>query len=199
MLFYYIFWKICVDIYLVRHTSLNADKAICYGQSEVHLASTFLQEASDTAKLIPERHNAVFVASPVRRCVQLAEYLSRRPPMTDKRILDLNFGDWELKRWEHIDPIVLDSWTRNAVHTSCPNGESYTDLFTRSIEFFDELTAKNQKAAVIVTHASVIRCLLMYVLAIPFERSFDMRIAYGSVSKIKIEDGSVSVDFINRI
>ncbi|MBK9246580.1 MAG: alpha-ribazole phosphatase family protein [Ignavibacteria bacterium] len=188
-----------MDIYLVRHTSLNADKAVCYGQSEVHLASTFLQEASDTVKLIPDRHNAVFVASPLRRCVQLAEYLSRRPPMTDKRILDLNFGDWELKRWEDIDQIALDEWTRNAVNSSCPNGESYKDLFNRSVEFFDDLTSKNQKSAVIVTHASVIRCMLMYVLSIPFERSFDMRIAYGSVSKIKIEDSTVSIDFINRI
>jgi len=188
-----------VDIYLVRHTSLNADKAICYGQSEVHLASTFLQEASDTAKLIPDRHNAIFLASPVRRCVQLAEYLSRRPSQSDDRILDLNFGDWELKRWEQIDQTALNEWMRNAVTTQCPNGESYTDLFTRSIEFFDEITAKNHKTVVVVTHASVIRCILMYVLAIPFERSFDIRIAYGSVSKIKIEEGTIGVDFINRI
>ncbi|MBI3259472.1 MAG: histidine phosphatase family protein [Ignavibacteriae bacterium] len=188
-----------MDIYLVRHTSLNADKAICYGQSEVHLASTFLQEASDTAKLIPDRHNAIFLASPVRRCVQLAEYLSRRPSQSDARLLDLNFGDWELKRWEQIDQTALDEWMRNAINLPCPNGESYTDLFNRAVAFFDEVTSKNHKTVVIVTHASVIRCLLMYVLAIPFEKSFDIRIAYGSVSKFTIEDGSIGVDFINRI
>jgi len=188
-----------VDIYIVRHTSVNVEKGLCYGQAEVNLFSTFLQEANDTARLIPDKQSAYTITSASRRCVQLAEVLAKRPVVQDRRLMELHFGDWELKRWDDIEPDILEMWMQDFVNIRCPGGESYTDLYNRSIECFKEISSKNNQNVIIVTHAGVIRCFLSYALEIPFQKTFDIRLAYGGVTKLVFEDNNYSVEFINRV
>ncbi len=188
-----------MEIYLVRHTTVTVEKGLCYGQADIALAPTFLQEAADTAKQIADRQNAAYISSPSRRCTQLAEFLSRRPPITDRRLLELNFGQWELKLWETLDQEQLDTWINDIINVKCPGGESYADLYGRVIEFYLETLRKNHRSAVICTHAGVIRCILAYILEMPLQRAFDIRLAYGGVTKISIDNDVMSVDFINRI
>jgi alpha-ribazole phosphatase len=33
--------------------------------------------------------------------------------MTDERLLEYNFGDWEMKRWGDIDEVELDPWMQD--------------------------------------------------------------------------------------
>ncbi|GAB1430598.1 alpha-ribazole phosphatase [Ignavibacteria bacterium] len=188
-----------MDIYLVRHTTLTVEKGLCYGQADIPLAPTFLQEATDTAKQIAEKQRATYISSPSRRCTQLAANLGRRPPITDRRLLELNFGQWELKLWETLDTDQVDAWLGDIINTPCPGGEAYADLYGRVIEFFLETLHKNHHSIVITTHAGVIRCILAYVLEMPLQRAFDIRLAYGGVSKISSDGDVISVDFINRI
>jgi alpha-ribazole phosphatase len=188
-----------MDLYLIRHTSLNVEKGLCYGQADIPTAATFVQEATDTMKIVPDKHNAVYVSSPSRRCIQLAEFISKRPPITDRRLLELNFGDWEKKRWEEINPSELEAWMNDVISVRCPNGESYADLFDRAREFFDDTIVKNHKSVVVITHAGIIRAILAYVLEMPFHRSFDLRIAYGSITKITADKNALSVEYINRL
>lgn len=188
-----------MDIYLVRHTTLTVEKGLCYGQADIQLAPTFLQEAADTAKQIADRQKATYISSPSRRCTQLASNLGRRPPITDIRLLELSFGQWELKLWETLDPEQVDAWLKDIINNRCPGGESYADLYGRVIEFFLETLNKNHSSAVITTHAGVIRCILAYVLEMPLQRAFDIRLAYGGVSKISVDGDIMNVDFINRI
>lgn len=188
-----------MEIYLVRHTTVTVEKGLCYGQADIALAPTFLQEAADAAKLIPDRQSAVYISSPSRRCTQLAEFLSRRPPVTDRRLLELNFGQWELKLWDTLDPEALNTWMSDFINAQCPGGESYAELYGRTVEFFLETLQKNHRSVVITTHSGVIRCILAYVLEMPLQRAFDMRLAYGGVTKITTEGEVMNVDFVNRI
>lgn len=188
-----------MDIYLVRHTTVTVEKGLCYGQADIALAPTFLQEAADTAKLITDRQNAIYISSPSRRCTQLAEFLSRRPPITDRRLLELNFGHWEMKLWETLNPEDLDAWMSDFINARCPGGESYADLYARTVEFYIETLKKNHRSIVVTTHAGAIRCMLAYILEMPLQRAFDMRLAYGGVTKVTIDGEVMNVDFVNRI
>jgi len=167
-----------MDLYFLRHTTVAVDNDVCYGQTEIPVASSFLQEASDTMKLVPDKMHAVYFSSPTRRCIQLAEFISKRPAMQDDRLSDLNFGAWERKKWEEIDEEELQEWMRDVVFHSVPDGESYEQLILRVKDFFEDIITKNYKTVVISTHASVIRAILSYVLEIPYQRTFDMHIAF---------------------
>ena len=60
--------------------------------------------------------DSLVFSSPLTRCVQLAERLSDNVT-TDARLLELDFGDWEGKRFDDIDVDVLQQWTDNFVHS----------------------------------------------------------------------------------
>lgn len=188
-----------MDLYFLRHTTLSVDNGMCFGQSEITVSSSFLQEASDTMKLVPDKHNAVYFASPTRRCIQLAEFISKRPAMQDLRLADLHFGDWEKQYWADIQPDQLDDWMQDIVINKVPGGESYGDVLLRVQSFIEDISKKNHKTVVISTHASVIRAVLSYVLEIPFHRTFDIHIAFGSITKISVDKDSFIVEYINRV
>ncbi|MGA1250138.1 MAG: histidine phosphatase family protein [Candidatus Kapaibacteriota bacterium] len=188
-----------MDLYFLRHTTVAVDNDVCYGQTEIPVASSFLQEASDTMKLVPDKMHAVYFSSPTRRCIQLAEFISKRPSMQDPRLSDLNFGTWERKKWSEIDEEELESWMNDVIYKAPPEGESYEQLILRVKDFFEEVVTKNYKTVVISTHASIVRAILSYVLEIPYQRTFDMQIAFGSITKISVDGASVTVEYINRV
>lgn len=188
-----------MDLYFLRHTTVAVDNDVCYGQTEIPVASSFLQEASDTMKLVPDKMHAVYFSSPTRRCIQLAEFISKRPSMQDPRLSDLNFGTWERKKWSEIDEEELESWMSDVIYKAPPEGESYEQLILRVKDFFEEVITKNYKTVVISSHASIVRAILSYVLEIPYQRTFDMQIAFGSITKISVDGASVTVEYINRV
>jgi len=84
-----------MELYLVRHTSVNIPKGLCYGQSEVPLNETFIQEASIVkSKLLPISFYSIF-SSPSSRCTSLSEYCNYAH-ITDNRLMEMNFGKWEM-------------------------------------------------------------------------------------------------------
>ncbi len=91
-----------MKITLIRHTSVNVEPGICYGQSDVPLDESFSHTAEFIKhKLQVEKYDAIY-CSPLSRCVKLAKYCGYETPILDKRLLEINFGDWEMKVKEKI-------------------------------------------------------------------------------------------------
>ena len=117
-----------MDIYLIRHTKTATEQGLCYGQSNVALADSFPDEVRQLQQKLPEiKQESLVFSSPLSRCIQLAERFSSTV-ITDARLLELDFGDWEGLRFEAIEVDVLQQWTDNFVRAAPPNGESFTDL-----------------------------------------------------------------------
>ncbi len=189
-----------MDIYLIRHTTIDVPSGTCYGQSDVKLASTFAKEAATLQAKLPQPWNQVY-CSPLSRCLRLAEQLHPQPTQ-DPRLQELDFGDWEGRLWNDIDPTALNPWMNDFVNVACPQGESYRVLYERIAAFWQEITnqageeAADQRVAV-VTHAGAIRALLSHVLSLPLEHSFRLAIDYGSVSLVRVENQYATIQFIN--
>ncbi|MBY8981828.1 MAG: alpha-ribazole phosphatase [Candidatus Lokiarchaeota archaeon] len=177
-----------MDIYLIRHTKVELENNTCYGQSDVELSNCFEDEVTKLKKKVNFSSEMIFFTSPLKRCLLLAKNLTKKPPIIDNRLLELNFGDWELKKWDSINQSELDNWSGNVINYICPNGESYLDLYNRSKEFFNDLIKENHKEVSIITHAGVIRSILSYILRIPLQCSFIIEIDYGKISKIKLNN-----------
>jgi alpha-ribazole phosphatase len=180
-----------MEIYLIRHTTPKIDKGICYGQSEIQLADSFNSELETMRSILPKTFDVLY-SSPSMRCFQLAALLRAKKKFGDDRLLEMDFGDWEMKAWDTIDKNILDVWMKNYVTMRVPNGESFMDLHNRVCGFFHELLQKNYQRVALVTHAGVIRCIVTKLLKMSFTDAFTIKVDYASVKKIKLSaDGSL--------
>ncbi|WBX72757.1 alpha-ribazole phosphatase [Tenacibaculum pacificus] len=175
-----------MEIILVRHTTPNIEKGICYGQADIGVIDTFSEEIQPILKEVPVNDTeTAYYSSPLKRCKLLAEQLSDTI-IFDDRLKELDFGDWELKKWDEINDPELDIWMNDFVNITVTNGESYIDLHTRTVQFLNELKSLKKQRVVIVTHAGVIRSLWAYVNNISLENSFDLKLTYGDIIKFTL-------------
>ena len=189
-----------MDIYLIRHTKTDTLKGLCYGQSDVGLAESFLEEAQQLQQKLSElKANRLVFSSPLIRCVKMAKMLSENVT-TDARLLELDFGDWEGRCFDDIDADVLQQWTDNFVLEAPPNGESFIDLCRRVGAFWDDLVNGINPATeqiLIITHAGVIRALLAYILKLPLANAFQFRVDSGSVHKLQHLGTYTHINYVN--
>lgn len=172
-----------MEIYLVRHTTPNIEKGICYGQSDLGITDSFSSEVQKIHKLIPISEISRVYSSPLQRCKLLAKTFNA-PVIYDSRLKEMDFGDWELRAWNDINTAELDPWMEDFVTVKVPNGESYVMLQERILDFYASLDLSLEEKIVVVTHAGPMRALLSHIQKIELEDSFTITIGYGEVVTI---------------
>jgi alpha-ribazole phosphatase len=81
-----------MDIYPVRYTKTDSLSVLCYGQSDVPLAASFMEEAQLIHEKLPYLSEIFLnIASPLNLCSQLA-HIIRQPIKTDVRLLEVVLG-----------------------------------------------------------------------------------------------------------
>jgi len=186
-----------MEIYVIRHTAVAVGKDICYGQTNVPLADTFIQDVKQLKKQLPTDFDTVF-CSPLQRCKDLATELKYENTLFDNSILEMNFGDWENKKWNDIDQDKLNHWMADFVNVKTPNGENLLELFERVKLFFSNLRKQSFERVLIVTHAGVIRCLWAYLLDIPLQNIFKIPVGHNEIFICKLTDNAMT-DSIKRL
>ena len=172
-----------MEIYLVRHTTPKIEKGICYGQTDLDVAATFENEVAVILNSLEITQETSVYSSPLKRCTKLAQQFSDNI-LIDDRLMELNFGDWELLKWDNLPKKASTIWMNDFVNVSTPNGEAYIDLANRANEAFTEIISTSAKKLIITTHAGVIRSLLSKINNIHLKDSFDIQVEYGQVFKI---------------
>ncbi|MBC8151920.1 MAG: alpha-ribazole phosphatase [Bacteroidetes bacterium] len=192
-----------MEIYLIRHTEVAVGRRVAYGQTDVALADNFAEQRDRLRALLPAQPSLLF-SSPLSRCRQLADALAADTNLvveTDRRLLELHFGDWENQPWAAIPPTELDPWMADFTNLRPPNGENFQDLADRVGAFWHDLARMEQSAegpVFIVTHAGVIRAWLCLFLGLPLSNAFRIHLDYGSLTKVALTGSAFSVQFINR-
>lgn len=186
-------------LYLIRHTTPDIAPATCYGQADVGVMPSFHEEASSAKQRIEGLEFAARWASPLSRCQKLASHLFGDDFETDHRLMELHFGEWELKAWSELDQPTIDHWMDNFVELAPPGGESFQTLHQRAHAFVDELQERHQGQSIaLVTHAGVIRVLLAEALNMPLKSVFRFHLDFAGITRIRYDQGLERVDFINR-
>ena len=160
-----------MEIHVIRHTPVDFDKNRCYGQLDIPLADSFIEDARIFSVQLSDNYEQVFT-SPLSRCTNLANELKMVPFKTDSRLLELNFGDWEGKYWNDIDQRALNIWMADFLNNSPKNGETLNQMYKRISEFIESLRSKNFDKILIIAHSGVIRCFWAYFLEIPLQNIF---------------------------
>ncbi len=184
---------------LVRHTRLNIDAGICYGQSDVDVSEHFDNESEQlSSKLNGEVFDAVY-ASPLQRCAKLAQALDKGDIQFDERLKELHFGDWEMQAWDSIPRDYFDKWAQNYGQMAPPNGETFAELQARGVSFIESMRAKHADAhLLLVTHGGMIRALLAHILNMPLKGLFRIHVDYASVTQLELCDDIPRIAFVNR-
>jgi alpha-ribazole phosphatase len=193
------YWQDKMEIFLIRHTSVDVPKGICYGKSDVGLNHTAEVEIAKTAERIStlcDTEKAMIWSSPASRCMALAKII--RPDFElEERLWEMNFGDWEMQAWNDIKREHSDPWMADFVNINTPNGESFKELSARANEFLDEIIAQNHEQIILVNHSATIRTIICRALDLDLKNAFRMEIDYGSITKIIYKNGFWSVKFVN--
>src|SRR5690606_42086613 len=115
-----------MEIHLIRHTKPDIEAGICYGQSDIQLATSFDKEWTEIRKKLPLNVDRLFT-SPLSRCTKLSERLAAHfglLPEKDVRLMEMNFGDWEMKKWDDIDQRELNAWMNDSSAKTCYQKQS---------------------------------------------------------------------------
>ena len=175
-----------MKVILVRHTSVDVPKGVCYGQTDVPVAATFPEEAETTKRnLGGQAFDAVF-SSPLTRARLLAEYCGYPTPEIDDRLKEMSMGDWEMQRYDDIKDDNLQKWYDDYMHVAVTNGESYPMVYERVASFLDELKEKPYKRVAVFSHCGVLLCAGIYGGLFPAEGCFEHAVDYGGIEEIKI-------------
>ncbi|MFC1853438.1 alpha-ribazole phosphatase family protein, partial [candidate division CSSED10-310 bacterium] len=181
-----------------RHTTPEISKGVLYGQSDIEVKSTFAAEVSSIKERLKLDDDFIVYSSPLKRCLKLAQELSPAAVQLDERLKELNFGDWEMKELDPEQQALMSEWMKDFITQRVPNGESFQDLYDRSVSFLNDLLQKTHEIAVVVTHGGVISALLIHILGISPEKLMQLHLDFGGISKISASESLQRVMFINR-
>jgi len=185
-----------MEVYVIRHTPVTLGKNMCYGQSDVPLADSFDKDVEIYKNQLPTRFDKVY-SSPSPRCKALVSALQYPNVAFHNSLHELNFGDWENRKWDEINLDELNHWMADFVNVKPPNGENLSELFQRVKLFFDDLRQKKHKRILLVTHAGVIRCFWAYLLEIPLKNVFKIPVGYHEIFVCKLTEHAAN-DAIQR-
>jgi alpha-ribazole phosphatase len=186
-----------MEIYLVRHTTPAISKGVCYGQSDIDVGDSFLEEANEIKNLLPLIVDRLY-SSPLKRCSKLANFLFPRDEIEySDDLKEIDCGDWELKCWDEIDHEQLSTWMKDFVNVCFPSGENFFQLAERAEKIIRTIVRPNTGSAVIVTHAGIIRAILSIITDTPLNKAFDtFRLPYGSITMLRKSDRGFSFENI---
>ncbi|WP_293713425.1 alpha-ribazole phosphatase [uncultured Parabacteroides sp.] len=174
-----------MNIYLIRHTSVDVPAGYAYGQTDVPLRSSFEEEALRVKESLSGLTFDKVWCSPLTRCVRLATYCGYPEAKREDRIKELNFGEWEMKSWEELsaDP-RSEAWFADWINTKTPEGESLLDQYNRVSSFLDEIRKADMQNVCLFAHGGVLTCARVYAGLYDIKDAFKNVPSYGEVIKL---------------
>lgn len=176
-----------MEVILIRHTAVDVPPGVCYGQTDVPLKPTFEQEAAVTAtnlkRYAPFDH---VYTSPLTRCTRLAAYCGYPDAERDSRILEINFGEWEMQPFDCNNDPRLQEWYADYLNVAATGGESFAMQYHRVSLFLDELKSLPYKRVAIFAHGGVLICAQIHAGIIRKEEAFSALMPYGGIIRIEL-------------
>lgn len=147
-----------MQIILVRHPQPLVAPGVCYGRTDLAVAPLELARVRATLSAsLP--HDAPMFSSPLRRCAELAASLPSASLAFDARLAEIDFGAWEMRRWDDIERAEIDAWAADTVGYHPGGGESVLQMAARVAAFHADLLQANYRQALLICHAGTMRLL----------------------------------------
>lgn len=177
-------------LYLVRHPKPIVAADTCYGCTDLTVSTEERARVlSSLRRTLPERE-PIF-CSPLQRCAVLADGLAdalhSEPVVRDVRLVEMSFGNWEMRAWNDIPRTEIDAWADDLVQYRAGGGENVLQIAQRARAFYDDLMQSRRECVIVVCHAGTIRLLLACQQGLPpvemarYAARMPHTIAYGAL------------------
>ena len=121
---------------LVRHPRPLCEPGICYGRLDLECDTGALTEAAESLSGLAKRTR--LFTSPARRALALATRL-RADAVVDPRLQELDFGDWEGRKWDEIGHQAIKTWEDGFPDSAPPKGEALSAMAARCADWVASL------------------------------------------------------------
>lgn len=184
----------------VRHGPTHAKSMVGWSDLPADLSDT--AQIARLSSCLPR--DAVVISSDLLRASATADAIGgpRRRLPHDPDLRELNFGEWELRRFDEIeaqDPDRIRAYWEQPGDVRAPGGETWNEAAARVTGATDRLIASHPGADIIVVaHFGAILTQVQRALAIDARDAFSNRIDNLSVTRIDF-DGGWHVRRINHL
>lgn len=124
------------------------------------------------------------ITSPLKRCHAFAETL-KFPLSVEPRLREMDFGAWEGKSTEEVwaaDQKALTDFWDDPTANPAPGGEPWAVMCARTAEAFEEVACAAQgQRLLLLTHAGVMRSLLVTQIGLPFAAAWKVALPTAAV------------------
>lgn len=175
-----------MELFLIRHPAPSDVHGLCYGRLDVTVPTLTLESTTaDLRRQIPRDvlRTATVFTSPLSRCLELARALTPAP-VVDQELIEMNFGAWEGLAWDAVPRDHLDAWANDLWGYRPGGGENARDVAARWQRCRERMQHAATKAAIVVTHAGVIRVALAAARDEHLALVTQQPIAFGSVHRL---------------
>lgn len=180
-------------LFFVRHAPTSETGTVLTGRTPgVGLDDRGREIARETAAQFRNARVATLVTSPVQRCRETARDIGRElsmKPSTDRAFEEVDYGDWSGRRLK--DLYRLKAWRH--LHSApsrvrFPNGETLAETQARAIAGTERLVARHRAKdqIVVVSHADVIKSVVLHYLGAPLDLLQRLAISAGSTSVVDL-------------
>lgn len=172
-------------IFFVRHgqTATNRD-GLLQGRVDTELTDLGREQARRLAEGLRGVPVVRVISSPLRRAGDTAHAISSIHGLAvdvDERLVELDYGEWDQRRFAEISPQEWDAWRANPKFAP-PCGESLVDVTARIAEFCDEYVSDD--VVVAVSHVSPIKAAMCLALGVDERASWRMHLDLASITRV---------------
>ncbi len=193
-------------IKLVRHMETHMNqKGQLQGSIDSELNEVGLNQSRQFIDVVDLSNVEVVYTSRKKRAMFLGNLIKEKYNIKmhkDERINEIYLGEWEGSTWKEVTikyEDFLKEWYKDSVHIPAPQGESYIDLQNRVMSFINELSKKDYKEVVVVTHGAVIKTIICTILNMDLKDRSKLVIDNGSITTLEIKGYKKKILHFNTI
>ena len=156
-----------MKIYLTRHGQTDYNKKrMMQGRSDIPLNEVGIAQATARRKTLGDiKFDAVY-SSPLIRAVKTAQIIgnvSEEEIIKDERIIEANFGKYELMNYYATGIPMMAYWTLPEVFKAPEGVETIQEMIDRTSSFLKELEQKDYENVLVACHGGIIRPIRGYL------------------------------------
>jgi len=193
-----------MEIVLVRHATCAQMDDVLLGRC---IDPPLDQRGEGQARILAQRllqfRDLVVESSPRRRARHTAGIIAAQRDTVVRiasRMDELDFGSWSGQSFAALaaDP-AWRRWNKYRAVSRTPAGDSIRDVQERALSHFRKLEQTfDHETIAIVTHAEVIRSIVLLAMEAPIDDYARIEIQPASITRLKVEGLQLRLDSVNE-
>lgn len=182
---------------------MHTEAGKVYSDPAATLTDKGRDEARAIAQWLPGESPEILLTSPSVRAQATAAAISEISGIHVEVLPDLK--EWQVGTWDgrsYVDikkeePENYAAWLKDPIRNAPPGGESIADLCVRAQAHLDEIAAKfGGKRVALVTHAEVIRAMLVDCLGMTVDNFYRLSVPTASASRVDLSASWATVQYV---